>query len=72
MPSVAEVRPTPSATPAVATRVPVAIYYEHPRWFDRLFAELDRRGRPTRRFISTIIDMTLRRGASRPTSCSTA
>ena len=22
----------------------LAIYYEHPRWFDRLFAELDRRG----------------------------
>jgi len=46
MPSVAEVRPTPSATPAVATRVPVAIYYEHPRWFDRLFAELERREVP--------------------------
>ena len=23
---------------------PIAIYYEHPHWFDRLFAELDRRG----------------------------
>jgi hypothetical protein len=25
---------------------PISIYYEHPRWFDRLFAELDRRGAP--------------------------
>ncbi len=25
---------------------PIAVYYEHPRWFDRLFAELDRRGAP--------------------------
>src|SRR5215471_15901724 len=25
---------------------PIAIYYEHPHWFDRLFAELDRRGHP--------------------------
>ncbi len=24
----------------------IAIYYEHPHWFDRLFAELDRRGTP--------------------------
>lgn len=30
--------------PSVATAL--AIYYEHPRWFDRLFAELDRRGVP--------------------------
>lgn len=25
---------------------PIAIYYEHPRWFDRLFAELERRDVP--------------------------
>ncbi|HEY6308115.1 MAG TPA: hypothetical protein VI488_16820 [Candidatus Angelobacter sp.] len=25
---------------------PIAIYYEHPHWFDRLFAELERRGDP--------------------------
>ncbi|HEX3525861.1 MAG TPA: hypothetical protein VH988_02235 [Thermoanaerobaculia bacterium] len=25
---------------------PIAIYHEHPSWFDRLFAELDRRGTP--------------------------
>ena len=25
---------------------PLVIHYEHPRWFDRLFAELDRRGEP--------------------------
>jgi hypothetical protein len=25
---------------------PIAVYYEHPRWFDRLFAELERRGAP--------------------------
>ena len=24
--------------------VPLAVYYEHPRWFEPLFAELDRRG----------------------------
>ncbi len=46
MPSVAEARPTPSAPIQAATRVPVAIYYEHPRWFDRLFAELERREVP--------------------------
>ena len=28
------------------TRKPIAIYYEHPRWFEKLFAELDRRGVP--------------------------
>lgn len=27
-------------------RGPIAIYYEHPVWFERLFAELDRRGTP--------------------------
>ncbi len=27
-------------------RAPLAIYYEHPHWFERLFAELDRRGTP--------------------------
>jgi len=26
--------------------LPLAIYYEHPRWFEPLFAELDRRGVP--------------------------
>src|ERR1700753_3742711 len=26
--------------------LPIAIYYEHPVWFERLFAELDRRGTP--------------------------
>jgi hypothetical protein len=31
---------------AAAARPALAIYYEHPRWFDRLFAELDRRGLP--------------------------
>jgi hypothetical protein len=25
---------------------PIAIYYEHPHWFDRLFSELERRGDP--------------------------
>jgi hypothetical protein len=27
-----------------ALKRPIGIYYEHPHWFDRLFAELDRRG----------------------------
>ncbi|MBV9144497.1 MAG: ATP-grasp domain-containing protein [Acidobacteria bacterium] len=27
-----------------ALKRPIAIYYEHPHWFDRLFAEMDRRG----------------------------
>jgi len=31
-----------AALAAVSSKL--AIYYEHPRWFDRLFAELDRRG----------------------------
>ena len=25
---------------------PIAIYYEHPRWFERVFAEMDRRHTP--------------------------
>ncbi|PYY15606.1 MAG: hypothetical protein DMG60_17140, partial [Acidobacteria bacterium] len=27
-----------------ALKQPIAIYHEHPHWFERLFAELDRRG----------------------------
>lgn len=46
--------PTPQMAPSSApsssaTRHrsgPLAIYYEHPVWFERLFAELDRRGTP--------------------------
>jgi hypothetical protein len=43
--------PTPqlaeSPSPAARDRPgPIAIYYEHPVWFERLFAELDRRGTP--------------------------
>ncbi|HEY0783175.1 MAG TPA: hypothetical protein VGE98_12015, partial [Thermoanaerobaculia bacterium] len=38
---------TPEAPPiARDLRPPIALYYEHPHWFDRLFAELDRRGTP--------------------------
>jgi hypothetical protein len=41
---------TQLASPATAAphglRGPIAIYYEHPIWFERLFAELDRRGTP--------------------------
>src|ERR1700733_1400779 len=40
------VRPSEGSATAAATRVPLAIYYEHPRWFDRLFAGLHRRGVP--------------------------
>jgi glutathione synthase/RimK-type ligase-like ATP-grasp enzyme len=32
--------------------VALGIYYEHPRWFDRLFAELDRRGV---RYLKTLV-----------------
>jgi hypothetical protein len=32
---------------------PIAIYYEHPHWFDRLFAELERRGDPFIRINAT-------------------
>ena len=30
----------------VSSKCPIAVYYEHPRWFEPLFAELDRRGVP--------------------------
>jgi glutathione synthase/RimK-type ligase-like ATP-grasp enzyme len=46
MPQVVEARPSPAPSSATPTTVPVAIYYEHPRWFDRVFAELDRREVP--------------------------
>ncbi len=36
------------ALPSVALK-PISIYYEHPRWFDRMFAEFDRRGTPYRK-----------------------
>jgi hypothetical protein len=48
-------RETPSSTPLLAEARstasrglpgPIAIFYEHPIWFERLFAELDRRGTP--------------------------
>ena len=32
---------------------PIAIYHEHPHWFERLFAELDRRGTPYERIDAT-------------------
>jgi hypothetical protein len=32
---------------------PIAIYHEHPHWFERLFAELDRRGTPYERVDAT-------------------
>jgi pyruvate carboxylase len=32
---------------------PIAIYHEHPEWFSRLFAELDRRGTPYERIDAT-------------------
>lgn len=31
----------------------IVVYYEHPAWFERLFAELDRRGLPYRRELAT-------------------
>lgn len=37
---------SPASTSADAAAPLIQIYYEHPRWFDRLFAELDRRGTP--------------------------
>ena len=43
--------PTAQLTPEAPSlsrelRAPIALYYEHPVWFERLFAELDRRGTP--------------------------
>ena len=38
---------------AGTTTKPIAIYHEHPSWFDRLFAELDRRGTPYVRIDAT-------------------
>ncbi len=41
-----------AASPSAASRAarlgpgPLAVFYEHPVWFERLFAELDRRGTP--------------------------
>jgi hypothetical protein len=46
MSSVVEAQPSEATKATPGTTVPVAIYYEHPRWFDRLFAELDRRRVP--------------------------
>ncbi len=31
----------------------IVVYYEHPQWFERLFAELDRRGLPYRKLLAT-------------------
>ena len=36
----------PEASPVALRPGPLAVYYEHPVWFERLFAELDRRGTP--------------------------
>jgi glutathione synthase/RimK-type ligase-like ATP-grasp enzyme len=38
-----------SSAAAIDLESPLAIYYEHPHWFDRLFAELDRRGQSYRK-----------------------
>jgi glutathione synthase/RimK-type ligase-like ATP-grasp enzyme len=44
---------TQHAVASAAERAPIAIYYEHPLWFERLFAELDRRGTPYRKVDAT-------------------
>src|SRR5579864_6025140 len=36
-----------------ALKRPIAIYHEHPHWFERLFQELDRRGTPYERVDAT-------------------
>jgi hypothetical protein len=36
-----------------ALKSPIGIYLEHPHWFERLFAELDRRGTPYERIDAT-------------------
>ena len=43
--------PAPSAAKPATSAIarPIAIYYEHPRWFERLFSELENRGTPYRR-----------------------
>jgi hypothetical protein len=43
MPTVEAAQPVSSPQGAAATPL-LGIYYEHPRWFEPLFAELDRRG----------------------------
>jgi hypothetical protein len=40
-------RPTKETLSSAAK--PISIFYEHPRWFDRMFAEFDRRGTPYRK-----------------------
>src|ERR1700728_344806 len=43
--SVQELLPTPAASSsATSATAELGVLYEHPAWFDRLFAELDRRG----------------------------
>jgi hypothetical protein len=34
---------------AVNSKRPIGVYYEHPRWFEPVFAEMDRRGVPYKR-----------------------
>jgi hypothetical protein len=51
---------------------PLAIYYEHPRWFEPLFAELDRRGVPHLKLHSTSTLRPEPSGRRRPTSSSIA
>jgi glutathione synthase/RimK-type ligase-like ATP-grasp enzyme len=41
----ADAAAAPSPDPGIRPG-PIAVYYEHPVWFERLFAELDRRGTP--------------------------
>ncbi|HVB09984.1 MAG TPA: hypothetical protein VNM16_06415 [Bacillota bacterium] len=40
------VEPRSAEASLASTRRPIAVYYEHPRWFAPLFAEMDRRGTP--------------------------
>ncbi len=48
-----EVAASPSRSGSADTLRPLAIYYEHPVWFERLFAELDRRGTPYEKIDAT-------------------
>ena len=53
MASVVDVSGRPRTARAAGDRVALEIYYEHPRWFDRVFAALDRRGTNYRKYLTT-------------------
>ena len=53
MSSVVDAPRREDAGPFAGTRPAIDIFYEHPRWFDRVFAALDRRGIPYAKYLVT-------------------